>query len=105
MLHFVVYHNRQKMGKKAKPRQLHTSKKHIVNNPNFRGSVVWCIEGVGEKYPKDFFLAHVFIVDRIEKSRRSDFCWVAYGSTGHEFEQREKLNELGWFLDLKKKSA
>ncbi len=60
------------------------------------------IEGVG-KSPKKFFLAHVFIVDKIEPSKNPPFRWIAYGTAGRKFQRQEKLNDFDWFLDLKKR--
>lgn len=100
MLHYIAYHNRQRMQLFSSPYELYTNK----NPKDLTGSTVWGIEGIGKSH-KDFYLVHTFMVKEVRASPHPEFKIAAYGDpqNGYEFSPHIHLNEFEWFQDLKKK--
>ena len=98
MKHFVAYHNREKMQRKAKPFQVYTNKPL----KNLENGIVWVIEGIGAP-PKEYVLLSWFSVQEVvEPSPDPGFRFAGYGS-GHEFREHLRLNYFDWFSAFRRR--
>lgn len=105
MNNYLVYHNREKMGRAINSNPSSRELFGIFTRKNVKaliGSNIWIIEGYGYK-PRNYCLVERFSVDNIEIG--NDGFNYATGKTGARYGTRLILNSLSWFRPFQVRMA
>jgi 5-methylcytosine-specific restriction endonuclease McrA len=98
MRDFIIYHSAKKRGFPIRGNtSLQIVTKRSVND--LVGQRVWLVTGEGT--PCRFFLASMFIVDRIDRNQSLKYPNQAYGTNGRTFDPIVLIEEEPWFEDFK----
>lgn len=108
MLHFVAYHNAEKMGYEYEPIGEYSffSRKALTFLERTVGSMVWVINGSRSKTRNTTYtLCAVYMPDEVVDANKTAFDYIIAGTVGHDFDPPIELNHLPWFAGFLKSQS